>query len=225
LAANEGYAVTGRYRGASAEERRAARRQQLVEAAFDLLGRGGWRETTVRGVCDAARLNPRYFYESFADLDELVGAAFERELGGTMEHILTAFDEAPEDARAKARAVIGAAVVHLTEDPRRARVLFMEALGNDALARRRLETMHAVAQLVAATAREFYGRASDDHPIAELTGAMLVGGLVESVIAWLDGRLAIEREQLIDDIADLWVVAGEGALTIADGRAGAKGGR
>jgi AcrR family transcriptional regulator len=217
------YVVSGRYGGASADERRAARRERLLNAAFESLGRGGWRETTVRGVCEGAGLNPRYFYESFADLDELVGAVFEREVGRATAEILAAFGAAPNDARAKSRAVIEACVEHLADDRRRARVLFSEALADDALARRRLETMHAVGQLVATTARQFYGRSGDDDPIAELAGALLVGGLVESIIAWLDGRLEIEREQLVTDLTELWVVMGEGALAIADRRAASGG--
>jgi AcrR family transcriptional regulator len=218
------YVVSGRYAGASADERRAARRERLLEAAFESLGRGGWRETTVRGVCEAAALNPRYFYESFSDLDELVGAVFEREVGLATGEILAAFDAAPNDVREKSRAVIAACVEHLTSDRRRARILFSEALGDDALARRRLETVHAAGQLIATTARQFYGR-TDDDPIAELAGALLVGGLVEAIVAWLDGRLDLEREQLVEDLTELWVVLGEGALAIADRRASGRGAR
>jgi AcrR family transcriptional regulator len=218
-ASETSYTVSGRYGGASVDERRAARREQLVDAAFELLGRGGWRETTVRGVCVEAGLNPRYFYESFTDLDELVAAVFEREVGRATAGILAAFDAAPDDARAKARAVIDACVEHLTEDRRRARILFSEALGDDFMARRRVDTMHAVGQLIATTARQFYGRSEDEDPIAELAGAFLVGGLVETIIAWLDGRLQVERAQLVDDLTELWVAMGEGALAIADQRA------
>jgi AcrR family transcriptional regulator len=214
-----GYVVTGRYGGASAADRRAARRERLVEAAFELLGRGGWRETTVRGVCEEAGLNARYFYESFTDLDALVAAVFEREVGRATAGILAAFDAAPDDARAKAHAVIDACVEHLSQDRRRARILFSGALGNDAMARRRVDTMHAVGQLIATTARRFYGREDDQDPIAELAGAFLIGGLVETIIAWLDGRLKVNREQLVDDLTELWVVTGEGALAIADRRA------
>lgn len=213
------YVATGRYRGAPAEERRAERRERLLDAAFDLLGTGGWRGTTVRGVCESARLNPRYFYESFADLDDLVLAVFERVAGETTQRILEAFDAAPEDARAKAHATLAACVNFLTDDPRRARVMFMEALGNEALARRRLDAIHAMGQLLAAYARRFYGEEEDTDPISEVTAALLVGGAAELIIAWLDGRLDIDRDRLIDDLAELWVITGEGAVAIARRRA------
>jgi AcrR family transcriptional regulator len=211
--------ATRTYGGRTGEDRRTARRQRLLAAGLELLGTEGHAATTVRGTCRAARLTPRYFYESFDDLDAFVTAVFEREVGEATAHILSAYDAAPDDAHAKARAVIDACVRHLTDDPRRARVLFTEGLGDDGLARRRLDTMHAVGQLIATMARHFYGRQDDDEPIAELTGALLIGGFVESVTAWLDGRLQVDREQLVEDLTELWVVTGEGAVAIADRRA------
>ena len=217
--AETAHVATGRYAGAPAEERIAERRERLLEAALDLLGTDGWRGTTVRGVCEKAGLNPRYFYESFDDLDDLVIAVFERLVGEMTARILEAFDAAPDDAREKTHATIAACVHHLTEDPRRARVLFMEGLGNETLARRRLDAMHAMGQLVATYARGFYGLSDDTDPIGELGAAVLVGGVTESIIAWLDGRLKIDRERLIDDLTELWLITGEGAVAIARERA------
>src|SRR5262245_45333483 len=56
-----------RWAGVAPEDRRAQRRELLMATTFELLGTEGWSATTVRGVCQAARLNPRYFYESFRD--------------------------------------------------------------------------------------------------------------------------------------------------------------
>jgi AcrR family transcriptional regulator len=210
----------GRYGGASAAERRAARRERLIDAAAELLGTEGWAGTTVRGVCQQASLNPRYFYESFADLDVLLLAVFDRGLDEATRRILAAYAAARDDAHAKARATIGAFVDYVTEDPRWARIAFVEALGNEALARRRLDTMHAMTQLVAARAREFYGVKSDPDPIGDVAAALLVGGIAELLIAWLDGRLHVTREQLTNDVVELFVITGEGAVAIARKRAG-----
>ncbi|HEX6416981.1 MAG TPA: TetR/AcrR family transcriptional regulator, partial [Acidimicrobiales bacterium] len=79
-----------RWAGIPAEDRRAARRVQLVDAAFDLLGSGGEAAVTVRAVCRHARLNPRYFYESFDDLDALLIAVYERTVTELTTHVLAA---------------------------------------------------------------------------------------------------------------------------------------
>lgn len=213
-------APSGRYRGATAEDRAAERRERLMQTGLELLGTEGSSGTTVRSVCAHARLNPRYFYESFADLDALVLAVFDAVAADTTRAILAAAATgSPEDPRAAARAAIGTFVRHVTDDPRVARVLFAEALGNEKLARRRLDAMHAMWRILARFARSFYGREQDTDPIGDVAAALLVGGMTELLIAWLDGRLALTREQLIEDVAELFVITGEGALAIAERRA------
>ena len=69
-----------RWNGLSTEERQRERRQLLIEAALDLLATEGSSGTTVRAVCAQARLNPRYFYESFDELDALVVAVYDLSL-------------------------------------------------------------------------------------------------------------------------------------------------
>jgi len=46
--------------GVPVADRRAERQGLLLDAAFELLGTEGWAGTTVRAVCQTARLNPRY---------------------------------------------------------------------------------------------------------------------------------------------------------------------
>lgn len=207
---------TGRYAGSSAAERKAERRSRLLGTALELLGTEGWAGTTVRSVCSHAKLNPRYFYESFADLDALVIALFDDVALDTSRALLTAAADAPTgNAEAAARAAIGTFVVHVTDDPRIARVLFAEALGNEALARRRLDAMHDMWRILATFGRGYYGVSEDVDPIAAVAAALLVGGVTELLLAWLDGRIEISREQLVEDVTALFVVTAEGAVEIA----------
>ena len=176
----------------------------LLDAAFDLLGTEGWGGTTVRAVCQAARLNPRYFYESFEDLDALVVAVYDRlveELGTT---VMAAIAEAGDDPRARTRAAIGRVVGFVDEDRRRGRVLYVEALGNEALNRRRIETAHLLVGVVEQGGAELHGRPAEGERIGRIAAALLVGGVGELVVAWLDGRIDVTKEQLVDDAARSW---------------------
>jgi AcrR family transcriptional regulator len=199
----------GIYGGVIASERRAGRRARLLEAALELLGGDGWQATTVRAICARARLTPRYFYENFADRDELLLALFDELVAEAAARVLAAVAAAEHDARAKARAAIAAFVELVTDDPRKARVLFTEAVGSEPLALRRLETLRTFAALVAQQGREFYG--VDGGSLADTTALMLVGGLAETLLSWLGGALRVTREQLIEDCAQLFVIMGEGA--------------
>lgn len=66
-----------RWAGVPLTDRRAERRAQLVAAAFELFGEGGEAAVSVRSVCRACGLNTRYFYESFSDVDDLLGAVYD----------------------------------------------------------------------------------------------------------------------------------------------------
>ena len=66
------------YRGVEAPERLAARRRRFLEAGLELLGGAtDPGELTVRAICADAGLTARYFYESFTDKDQFVGAVFD----------------------------------------------------------------------------------------------------------------------------------------------------
>lgn len=203
-------------------ERHAERRRLLVEAAYELLGTAGITGTTVRGVCESTRLNPRYFYESFADLDALLVAVYDEvatdayaamaEAGAVLLTARTAPD--PYDL---SHATVGAFVRHVTSDPRRARVLFLEGLGNESLARRRTESMRSIAALIE------HGAAAE-HPGATLDSAVrvganvVVGGMAELMIAWLNGTLDVSIERLIDDAATIFTAIGLAATHRAEQR-------
>jgi AcrR family transcriptional regulator len=211
-------APTRPYRGIAADDRRAARRARLVEAGLELLGTEGWRATTVRGICEQAQLTPRYFYESFADLDALLVAVLDEIVAEAAQAVLDAVQAAPDDARAKTRAAIGAFIELLTDDPRKARAAFIEAMGSEPLMRRRLDTLHAFARLTADQARAFYRPPASADRIVDLTAMLLVGGLAEALLAWLDGTLKSTREQLIEDCTDLFVATSEAAIRGAAAR-------
>jgi AcrR family transcriptional regulator len=200
-------ASTRPYGGVSAEERRAKRRTQLIEAGVDLLGTEGWQATTVRALCSRAGLTERYFYESFADRDALLVAVFDDVAGRAAVVVLSATQEAPHDERERSRAAIGAFVELLTGDPRLGRILLLEALGNEALERRRREALQVFAKLIADQAREFYGEGAPEPVDAMLTSTALVGALAELLIAWLDGSLDVPRQRLVDHCAELFVAA------------------
>ena len=180
-----------------------------------MLGTDGWNATTVRAVCARARLTPRYFYESFGDLDALLLAVFDEITDEVAEATLAAVTPPPGDARATARAAIAAGVAALTGDERKARVMFAEAMGSEALARRRRETLRGFAALVAAQGSAFYGIGEPGDRLVALSATMLVGGLSEAFAAWLDGHVSATREQLIDDCTELFVATGEAAVRLA----------
>ena len=212
-------AATRVYGGMTADDRVQERRTRLMGAALELIGTDGWAETSVRGVCRRAGLTPRFFYESFADLDDLAVAVFDDIAVSATAAILEAVRAAPPEPAAQAHAAIATFVDELTRDPRRARVAFAEALGSEALARRRLQAMRAMAELIADHGRRAYGSVPEADTLVDITAALLAGGIAELLIAWLDGAIAATRDELVDDCAALFMITAQGAAALGYRRA------
>ena len=184
--------------GVAPDDRKAERRALLLDAAFELLGTQGWSGTTVRSVCQTAQLNPRYFYESFEDLDALVVALYDRlggELRAAVEKSVAEADVSSTDSLI--RATVESTVRFVDEDRRRGRVLYHEALGNEALNRRRVESGFALADLIAGGAKE-----------RRVAASFVVGGFSEVLMAWLDGRIKVSRKRLIEQTTSLFLAIG-----------------
>jgi AcrR family transcriptional regulator len=200
---------TRSWRGVSAADRRAERRAQLIDAGLEVIGTQGWAGTTVRGVCRQAGLTERYFYESFPDHEALLLAVYEQVLVEGIQVVLEAAAGAPHDVRRTARAGIAAALTFLVDDPRRGRVLILEATGNETLQRRRQQALRAQAALLSEVARDFFGDSPPDRVDAKLTALSLVGALAEVTASYLDGQLDVSRERLIDHLTGLVVAAAQ----------------
>ena len=198
---------TRRYKGVTAEERRADRRARMIEAGLDVLGEHGIADMTMTAVCVRAGLTERYFYESFGNLDELLLALFDELSTELADTILDALEAAPPDLLARCRAATAALMAVLVEDPRKARI-FSESIGSDALRERRDGSVRAYAALLADQMRLLCGiTAEDDQPHLEMITTMLVGGLAEAVAGWVSGGLRVTREDLIEDAARVAVAA------------------
>jgi AcrR family transcriptional regulator len=208
-----------RWVGLSASARRTERRTLLLDAALELLGTEGWPGTTVRAVCHHARLNPRYFYESFADLDELVVAVYDRLIADLGARVMAAVAAAGDDPGDQTRAALRSIIDFVDEDRRRGRVLYVEALGNEALNRRRIETAHLLVTTVEEHAAATQGALPEGEPIGRIGAALLVGGAGELIVAWLEGRIDVHRDQLVEDAAELLLAMGEAAARLATRRA------
>jgi AcrR family transcriptional regulator len=130
MAAQKSRPKTRSYAGVSGEERRAERRARLIEAAVRVYGEVGYRSATVKAVCAAAELTERYFYESFANSEALLIAAY-HQVTDTLHREMTAAAEtiASDGSDRRIQAVLTLYFSRLQENPRPARVFLLEMHG------------------------------------------------------------------------------------------------
>ncbi|MDV7999889.1 TetR/AcrR family transcriptional regulator [Rhodococcus sp. IEGM 1408] len=195
------------YRGVSAEERRSARRRQLLDAALELAGTRGVERATMTAICAQAGLTERYFYESFTARDQLLLTLVDEIAEQLRAAVLAALAQTEGDTAARAHAAIAAFAALLTDDPRKGRVAIIESATVPALRQRRHELFRDFAALVATQAQALFGDRALPAPRDEISARLLVGGLGELITAWLQAETSAGIEDIVDE-ATRWFTAG-----------------
>ena len=168
------------YRGIPQDERRAQRRTQLIEAGVAVYGERGYRQATVKAVCEAAGLTERYFYESFANSDELLIACFNAVTWAVLEEILAAAREAGPDPQVRARAMLRAYFAALQREPNSARVFLVEIRGVSRPVDKAFDAaLRAIGEQVAQMV------ALPDSEPDPLLQAGIVGGVIHIALRWI----------------------------------------
>lgn len=203
------------YAGKLADERRAERRSRLVAAGLELMGTPGSGPTSVRAVCAQSGLTSRYFYESFSSIDELVVAVFDEMMASTIHQATEAIASSDHSIEGIVHALSDVLFQAMVDDPRALRVGFLESWSSEALMRRRVETLHACAHLIAGTVADATDATPARRRAIDVASFMVVGGLLESILGWLDDSLSVSR----DSLAAGFTVAAVAALKGAAGTA------
>jgi len=201
-----------RYGGASAEERAAERRARFLEAGLELMGTKGIAATSVRGVAEATGLAARYVYESFPTIEDLHVAVFDAIAAEALERSLAALartspDDDPASRAERTRVVLAEMVDLMLDDPRKGRVVLLESTASAATGARALEESRRFAGLLAATAASGDPTSTlDDTPVElRITAQFMIGGVVQTLGAVLQGAIETDRATLVDTLVGLFL--------------------
>lgn len=191
----DGWNVNRSYRGMSAEQRLADRRERLMTAAYTLYAKPGFAATTIERLCSEARISNRAFYECFGGREELLQALHERCVEESLAVVAKALQEAPHTLDGRVKGGIRAYIEFTTADWRRARIMHVEVRrSGDVLALSRQRAVEAFARLVE--------EASADFPLApnlnrRLVALGVIGALQELLIEWLLTEEQPEIDELV----------------------------
>jgi AcrR family transcriptional regulator len=206
-----------RYRGITASERRAQRRERLLESGLELFGTKGYAHTSIRAICQAASMNSRYFYESFSSREDMLFAVYER----IVNEIVASTTKATANVHTiegQARAGLRAGWTILTEDRRKARVIALEVVGvSDRLERRRRDIRHALADLTARNALSVGGGGLKFRLDPVLTTRSLIGGVVEILVDWINEDLDATADEIVEHFTRLFTAVTSAAVEPALG--------
>ncbi|MFD8476048.1 TetR/AcrR family transcriptional regulator [Streptomyces globisporus] len=188
--------------GTKLADRRAARRQTLLDVAERLAGEEGCAAVTVRSVCREARLTDRYFYESFTSRDDLLLAAFERVADEARNALEGAVATGGPQREVRARAAVSAFVGLVLDAPHKGRLLLLEPFADPVLGARSHLLMPEFTDLVGG---QLAGTGDDID--RRLAAHALVGGLANLFAGWLHGTLDVPRERLEAHCVELVLTA------------------
>jgi len=186
-----------RYRGQSPAERAAERRALLIEAAVGVYGEVGYRNASVKAVCEAAGLTERYFYESFTGSDDLLAAAYQV----VVADLHAAMRAAAEASRDPVRAALEVYYTRLRASPKAARVFLVEIGGVSA-------KVDAVVREALANAEPMLAPTLKARVAApELLVAGVVGGVIQIALDWIASGYARPLEDVVEAALGVCVAA------------------
>lgn len=193
------------YGGLSPDERRAARRARLVEAAFDAFGERGYASTTIEGLCADAGVTARHFYEDFDGRESLLRAVFEAVVERSNAAIRDAIAEQADSNVIRIERGVRAFLDSVLVDPRNARILCIEVVGvSPALEVRRREVMRNFATTVTRVIRLVRPDVPPDDPRISTAATLVVGGANEIVADWLVREDRRDLDSLAHDLVSLF---------------------
>jgi AcrR family transcriptional regulator len=175
-----------RYASKTSDERRAERRQRLLDAGLDLLASSGHRGMTIEGLCAAANVSTRTFYEEFGSREALAIALHDDVNQRALEAVVAALaDTDPTDIDERAQTAVKAYLEVMTRDRRFAHVALVETvgIGPEAEAHRRQAIERFVA-LIELEARRLAGLGLIPQRDHHLTAVALAGALNGLVNTW-----------------------------------------
>lgn len=173
------------YGGISATERRAERRRKLVAAGRQIWGESGANEVTVRGVCIAAGLIPRYFYEQFPNREALLFAVSDEVRAELLETLEAAGIGDPGTLHDKLRSAVTAFLAMLAADPQIHHIAAGDVSGIEGLPEHRTQLLEKITELVIRHTPGILGDTTPEPTELRHGAQFIVGGMTYLIETWL----------------------------------------
>jgi AcrR family transcriptional regulator len=185
------------YRGVAADDRIAGRREALIDAALEVFAAEGWAGLSARRVCERAGLTRRYFYESFDDVDALLGALFDRITGEVTAAVRSAAAEGAASRAELVERAVSAGLDVVASPPSKGRFLAVAQTAGSTIAEHRARSIDDLAVIVEAA----LSTDGDGRPIrageARITAMIAVGAILSIIDSWLAQEVDLSREEVV----------------------------
>lgn len=185
------------YRGLSAEQLRLQRHERLIAAGIELFGERGYAATPIEAVCSLAKVSTRHFYEQFDGRESILQAVYSA-LAERLEEIVRAALNESETALTQRMAdTIESGVHFLLENPRRGRIMCIEAVGvSHAMEKKRRQTTHEFADIIHRYADQMVANGMLPQRDYRLPAIAIVGLINELIAEWLTEDTGLSAREM-----------------------------
>jgi TetR/AcrR family transcriptional regulator, transcriptional repressor of bet genes len=171
------------------KESQATRREQILEAAYEVALRRGIDGLTVRAVAARARLSPSLVFFHFKRKDQLGLALLDRVLAGTLSLTVPNEIRTIRKPRERLQALVGQELKRMSGEPRRLRLLleFWARGGHNAVIRQKIaaglgEYRTALQELVSEMSAGKTGRETSLAGLSAVAVSLIIGYPVQAMI-------------------------------------------
>lgn len=118
-----------------------ARREQLLDAALQIIARDGYAAVSIESIARAADVTRPVVYNVYADLDDLLGALLDRQERRALDQLMATITGPHDlaDIPGWLRDVVQDLVAMVVDDPLTWRPIFLTFAGTPQVVRRRIE--------------------------------------------------------------------------------------
>lgn len=197
------------YGGVDTEQRRAERRDKLLEAALDEFTSKGYHRTKIADLCTRAGVSTRNFYEKFASKEALLLELHAHINRLAMKRMLPLLDQLNEaDPVTRVTTLVDAFVDAVTSDPRYPRLNYVEAPGvSPAMERQHQDWFSRYTDFIEAEANR--AAAAGMAPVRDyrLTAVALVGAITGLLREWQSHDPPVPASALAAEIRAIMIAA------------------
>jgi AcrR family transcriptional regulator len=195
------------YGGVDTEQRRAERRDKLLEAALDEFTTKGYHKTKISDLCARAGVSTRNFYEKFASKEALLLELHAHINRVAMKRMLPILDGLTDtDALTRVTKLVDAFVAAITSDPRFPRLNYIEAPGvSAAMERQHQDWFTRYTDFIEAEANRAATAGLAPRRDYRLSSIALVGAITGLLREWQSNDSPVTPDALAAEIRQVMV--------------------
>ncbi len=197
------------YRGVDTEQRRAERRERLLEAALDEFTSRGYHKTKIADLCARAGVSTRNFYEKFASKEALLLELHAHINTVAMKRMLPVLDSLVDaDALTRITTLVDAFVAAVTSDPRFPRLNYVEAPGiSQAMERQHQDWFSRYTDFIEAECDRVVEAGLAPKRDYHLTAIALVGAVTGILREWQSHQPPLPVQDVADEIRAMFMAS------------------